>query len=116
MEAKSLETGLKGLSDYHSSETAVEAVRWEPGGRVKGPLSQGMYSRGELDNSSRLNLIRATGSPLGKSSQLIRNSYSLFLGVMVKMGVADDDDDDDSQVHVTAICYTEDLVVKSQFK
>jgi hypothetical protein len=35
---------------------------------------------------------------------------------MVWKGVADDDDVDDSQVHMTEIWDTEDLVVKSQFK
>jgi hypothetical protein len=43
--------GLKGLSNYHSDEIAVEAARWGPVGRVKWLLSQGIYSRGELDNS-----------------------------------------------------------------
>jgi hypothetical protein len=32
---------------------------------------------------------------LKKPSLLIRKRYSVFLGVMVKKGVADDDDDDD---------------------
>ncbi len=31
--------GLKGLTDYHSNETAVEAARWGPVGRIKGLLS-----------------------------------------------------------------------------
>jgi hypothetical protein len=77
-------------------------MRWQlrrpdggPGGQVKGLFSQGIYSRGELDNSSRLDQTRAKGSRLENTSPLIRKSYSLFLGVMGKKGVADDNDDDD---------------------
>ncbi len=33
--AKSLKIGLKGLSDYYSSEIAVEATRWEDSGLNK---------------------------------------------------------------------------------
>jgi hypothetical protein len=36
---------LKGLSDYHSNETAVEAARWEASGLNKGLLSQNIYSK-----------------------------------------------------------------------
>jgi hypothetical protein len=30
--------GLKGLSDYFSNETVVEAARWGPVGQIKGIL------------------------------------------------------------------------------
>ncbi len=37
--------GLKGLSDYHSNETAVEAVRREASGPNKGLLILNIYSK-----------------------------------------------------------------------
>jgi hypothetical protein len=45
VEAEILILGLKGLSDYHSNETAVEAARWEASGPNKGLLSQNIYSK-----------------------------------------------------------------------
>ncbi len=62
---------------------------------LKGYSYRGIYSRGELDNSSKPNRTRARGSRSENTSPLIRKSYSLFLWVMVKRGVADDDDNDD---------------------
>jgi hypothetical protein len=48
-----------------------------------------------MDNNSKPNRTRAKGSPPEKQFTADRKSYSLFLGVMVKKGVADGDDDDD---------------------
>jgi hypothetical protein len=64
-------------------------------GQVKGLLSQEIYSRGELDNSSKPNRTRTKGSPPEKHFTAIRKSYSLFLGLTLKKGVVDDDDNDD---------------------
>ncbi len=36
---------FKGLSDYHSTETAVKATRWEASGPNKGTLSLNIYSK-----------------------------------------------------------------------
>ncbi len=41
--------GLKGLSDYHSNETAVEAARWEAGGLNKGPTPMRQQSSRQPD-------------------------------------------------------------------
>jgi hypothetical protein len=37
--------GLKGLSDYHSNETAVKAARWEAGGPNSLLLSRNIHSK-----------------------------------------------------------------------
>ncbi len=39
----------KGLSDYHSSETVVEAASGGPMGRTKGLFSQHAYSKGRAE-------------------------------------------------------------------
>ncbi len=53
-----------------------------PMGCVKGLLSQGIYSRGELDNSSKPNRTRAKGSqPEKHFADKIKN-FSLFLWVI----------------------------------
>jgi hypothetical protein len=47
--------GLKGLSNCHSNETAVEAARWGANGPNKKGYSQEIFNqKGELENSSRL--------------------------------------------------------------
>jgi hypothetical protein len=60
-----------------------------PEDQVKGLLLQGIYSRENLDNSSRPNQTRAKGSPLEKH---FTANKSLFLGVTVNKGVAADDE------------------------
>ncbi len=61
-------------------------------GRVKGLLPQGIYTRRELNNSSKLTEQRQKAACQKNTSLLIRESYSLFLRVRVKKGVADDND------------------------
>jgi hypothetical protein len=88
--------GLKGPSDYYSNEIAVEAAAWRgPLGWVKG-YSHRESSQGESWITA-LNLFElGQKAACNKyTSLLIRKSYSLFLGVTVKKGVADDDDDVD---------------------
>jgi hypothetical protein len=63
-------------------------------GQVKGILSLGIYSRGELDNNSKPNQTRAKGSPSVKHCNYIK-SYSLILRVKLQKGVDDVGDDDD---------------------
>jgi hypothetical protein len=54
----------KGLSDYHSSETVVEAARWEVSGLNKrATLITSLLKKGELKSSSLLDRKRAKGSP-----------------------------------------------------
>jgi hypothetical protein len=97
-EAKSLKTRVKGtvrlpcqLDSSRGGQTGGRA-----GGQVKGLLSQGFYSRGELDNSSIPNQTRAKASPPEKHFTANKKElqYALFLGVTVKKGVADDDGDE----------------------
>ncbi len=45
--------GFKGPSNCHSNVMAVEMDRKGPVGRIKGLLSQKIYSRRELANSSK---------------------------------------------------------------
>ncbi len=79
MEAKSLKTRVKGLSDFYSSEMAVEAAIWEASGSNKrATLTQFLLKERELDNSSKPNRTRAKGSPPEKIP-LVRKSYSLYL-------------------------------------
>ncbi len=48
--------GLKGLSDYCSSETSVEAARREASGPNKrATLTKYLLNKRELNNSSKLN-------------------------------------------------------------
>jgi hypothetical protein len=54
--------GLKGLSDFYSSEIAVKAARWEASGPDKRTtLTEMEYllKERELDNNSKPNLTRA---------------------------------------------------------
>jgi hypothetical protein len=44
--------GLKGLSDYHSNEMAVEAARRKASGPNGRAILTNIYSKEELDNSS----------------------------------------------------------------
>jgi hypothetical protein len=65
VEARSLKTtvGLKGLSNYRSNETAVEAARQGALGRVKmATLMEYLLKKRELDNSSKPNQTSAKGS------------------------------------------------------
>jgi hypothetical protein len=100
---------LKGQPDYHSSEIAAEVARRGPGGRAKGLLSQGIYSRRELNNSSILNQTRVTGSPLEKYFTTNKKELLTLSQGNGEEEIADDDDDDEwnqssqSQVHVTVI-------------
>ncbi len=89
--------------------------------RVKGIFSQGIYSRRELDNSSKPKRTRAKGSPPEKHFTAKKKELLPLSRGELKKGVADDNDDDEtqssqSQVHVTAFRGTEGLAVKSQFK
>jgi hypothetical protein len=61
-------------------------------GRVKGLLPQGIYSRRELNNSSKLTEQGQKAARQKNTSLLIRARYSLFLRVIVKKGIADDSD------------------------
>ncbi len=55
---------MKGLSDYYSNEIAVEAARWGASGPNKRAiLTEYLFKKRELDNSSRPNGTRAKGSP-----------------------------------------------------
>ncbi len=55
--------GLKGPSDCHSNEILVKAASRGASGPSKGQLSQGIYSRGELDNNSKPKRTKAKGNP-----------------------------------------------------
>ncbi len=63
--------GLKGPSYFDSSEIAVEAARlgakWP--NKKRATLTVYLFKR-ELDNSSKLNRIRAKGSPLEKNTTI----------------------------------------------
>jgi hypothetical protein len=69
-----------------------------PGGRVKGPLSQGIYSTAELETSSRqpkgLYQTRAKEQPMRKILHCYKERATHSFWGMVKKGVADDNDDD----------------------
>ncbi len=55
--------GLKGLSNYHSNETVVEAARWGASGLNKrATLTEYLLKKREPDNSSKPNWTRAKGS------------------------------------------------------
>jgi hypothetical protein len=55
--------GLRGLSDYHSKEITVEAVRWGASGPIyRATLTGNLLMGGKLDNSSKPNQTRAKGS------------------------------------------------------
>ncbi len=60
---KSLKTRVKEPSNYHSNEIAVEVASQGPVGQFKALLSRKIYSRRDLDNSSKPNQIRAKGIP-----------------------------------------------------
>jgi hypothetical protein len=63
-------------------------------GRIKGLLSQNIYSKRELNKSSKPNSIRAKGSPPEKTP-LLKKSYSLYLRVMLQKGVDEVSEYDD---------------------
>jgi hypothetical protein len=69
----------KGLSDYHSSETLVEASRRGASGRNKrATLTTYLLKKGELKSSYLLDRKRAKGSPPGKST-MVKKERSLTL-------------------------------------
>jgi hypothetical protein len=61
--------GLKGLSDYHSNETALEAARQGASEPNKGLLSWHVSQKGELKSSSWLNKKKAKGNLPEKKHQ-----------------------------------------------
>ncbi len=81
-------------------------------------LSQRIYSKGELDNSSRPKRTRAKVNPLENTSPLIRKSYSLCRRVMVKLKLTmtmmkSENQSSQSQVLLTANWGIEDLAVNT---
>ncbi len=53
----------KGLSDYYSNETVVEAARWGASGPNKrATLMTHLFKKGELKSNSLLDRQRAKGS------------------------------------------------------
>jgi hypothetical protein len=70
VEAKVSKLWAKGLSDYHSSETVVEAARQEASGPNKrATLMTYLLKKGELKSSSLLDRKRAKGSLPEKSTR-----------------------------------------------
>jgi hypothetical protein len=66
---------LKGLTNYHSNEIAVEAAS----GPIKGLLSRNIYSKGELDNTSKPNRIMSKRQPAREKTPRIKNKELLTL-------------------------------------
>jgi hypothetical protein len=62
---------------------------------VKGLLSQRIHPRESWTIALDLTKLGQKAAHQKNTSQLIRNSYSLFLEVIVKKRVTDDDDNDD---------------------
>ncbi len=72
--------GLKGLSFYHSNETAVEAARWEPAGGIKrATLTECLFKKRELDNSWKPNQTKAQGNPPEKNNTDKKDLLTLTL-------------------------------------
>jgi hypothetical protein len=88
--------GLKRLSDYYSSEIAVEAARLEASRPNKrATLTECFLKEKALDNSSKPNPTRAKGS-LPEKIPLLKKSYSLYISLgNVAEGVDEVSEDDD---------------------
>ncbi len=70
--------GLKGLSDYHSNETAVEAARRGASGLNKrATLTKNIYSKGELGNSSKPNQMKSKSPANEKTLRIKRKNCFL---------------------------------------
>jgi hypothetical protein len=65
------------------------------GAELKGYSHSGSAQEESWTTGQRLTKLGQKAARQKNASPLIRKSYSLFLRVMVKKGVADDDDDDD---------------------
>ncbi len=83
--------GLKRPSDYHSNEIAVEAARAELKGYSHKESAQG----DKWTTALELTELGQKAARWKNTSLFIRKRYSVFLGAVVKTGVADDDDNDD---------------------
>ncbi len=71
--------GLKGLSDYYTSEIAVEGARWKASGPNKRATPTNyLLAERELDNSSKPNRTRAKGSPPEKTTTTKKDTHSIF--------------------------------------
>ncbi len=67
--------GLKGLSNYHSNKMAVEAGRPEASGPNKRAiLTQHLFKKRKLDNSSKPNRIKGKMQPAREKTPRIRAS------------------------------------------